>query len=106
MFWEHNPSHTPTGRKPSARYQGSMGTMVLVHHGQPACQEIFHQEMPAHCYSSVGTHHGDGEWRMFAILPAVGQVQLDHFEVKPNKVVFSEKKNEPVTLLCVNFLVK
>jgi hypothetical protein len=42
---------------------------------------------------------------MFVIITAAGQIQLDHDGVNLHMMCSLQKKNEPVTLLCVNFLV-
>ena len=40
---------------------------------------------------------------MLAIIAAVGHVQLDHVGIKPHMMVSSQRNNERVILLCVNF---
>ena len=40
---------------------------------------------------------------MLAIFTALGHVQLDHVGIKPHMMVSSQKNNEPLSLLCLNF---
>jgi len=44
----------------------------LAHHDQPIFQQMFHKEMSAHYYSSVGVRNHVVKWQMLAILPVGG----------------------------------
>jgi hypothetical protein len=58
--------------------------------GQSMYQELFRQEISAHCYYSVRAHHPVVKLQMIAILSAVGpQAHLFMREKRPFSVAMS-----------------